>query len=263
MNVITIQTAKEEFVTQYPLKDIALEIEVLDPDKLYPRIEGIFEKKGKDMYALMSLNEQGGANSATTLIYKEEAYIFIRNVPKINEIYLTGAVYTEMARIYSTCSCGIKRNEIFQFTFNEHCLIGYGFWIEYGTKLISYTLLSQRFPKIKSICMDSGYIDSNFARMPNVYMNQLTGYSVLADLFAVLMLRYKEGVKENICFPVDRTFVTGSRLNQHFENILEILIYQDQKEDPFNISDKVLTRLGTEVRKFDDALAEYRGTIGA
>lgn len=189
MNIITIQTAKEEFLAQYPSKHFetcSIEFEVVDSDKLYPKIERIFEKKGKDMYALMSLNEQGGANSATTLIYQNEAYVFIKNVPKINELYLSGAVYTEMARIYVTYSCGVQRNEIFQFTFNEHCLIGYGFWIEYGTKYISYNLLSQKFPKIKSLCLDPKYIEANFAQVPNVYMNQLTGYSALADLFAVM-----------------------------------------------------------------------------
>lgn len=77
------------------------------------------------------------------------------------------------------------------------------------------------------------------------------------------MLKQKLGIKDNNNFPIDKTFIIGSRLNNHYENIIELLTYQNQMEEPFNISEKTLTKLGTELRKFDDALAEYRGAIGA
>lgn len=265
MKTISILNAKDRFLSKFPcdiLKDYPVDIEIAYEDKLLERIEEIFDKKGKDMFTLMSLNEQGVLSNATTLIYQDKAYILIKDVPKLSDLYVTGAVYTELARIFVTKSCSVKRNDLLQFSFNENCLIGYGFWIEYATKLIANGLLSEEFSKIRDLCTDTRYIHASFSKLPYVGINQLTGFYPLADLFSVLMLRKKLGVG-NVSCPIDGTFILGARLKLHADNIHDILVEQSLKEEPYVITEKILVKLGIELRKFDDAMFDYKGLTGS
>ncbi|NLN03591.1 MAG: hypothetical protein GX166_02040 [Clostridiaceae bacterium] len=265
MKTISILSAKERFLSRFPcdiLKEYPVDIEIAREDKLLERIESIFEKKGRDLFTLMSLNEQGQMPNATTLIYQDKAYVLIKDVPKPTDIYITGAVYTETARIYVMKSCCVNRSDILLFSFNANCLIGYGFWTEYATKLIANKLLSEEFSRIRELCTDARYINAGFAQLPYVGINQLTGFYPLADLFSVLMLRKKLGAR-SISFPIDDTFILGARLKMHADNIYEILLEQSLKEEPYIISDKILIKLGVELRKFDDALFDYKGLTGS
>jgi len=265
MKTISILSAKERFLSKFPcniLKEYPVDIEIAREDKLLERIEGIFERNGRDLFTLMSLNEQGELSNATTLIYQDKAYVLIKDVPKLTDFYVTGAVYTEMARIYVTRSCCVKRSDILQFPFNANCLIGYGFWIEYATKFIANKLLSEEYSRIRELCTDIRYISSGFAKLPYVGINQLTGFYPLADLFSVLMLRKKLGAR-NISFPIDDTFILGARVKMHADNIHEILLEQSLKEEPYIISEKILIKLGVELRKFDDAMFDYKGLTGS
>jgi hypothetical protein len=100
MKKVILQNAKEYFMEQFPSNLFTVcvpQFELLDANLIYPRINQICAKKGKDKLTLMSVNEQGGISSAVTLIYPDEAYIIIKDMAKASDLYLTsmntGALY--------------------------------------------------------------------------------------------------------------------------------------------------------------------------